>query len=1174
MKGLYNMSLDKTTLGTAGIIIIYVLPRTVNVIHYKWLSYSDKKMNQMEAIKSAYSEHCYSFENNTPYSTLKEGVENNNAPEKYPPFFIMHKDKEKSRLPNLYFEGFTPSTDASRWRNSIGNTTLSSEICNLISYICEYQVNRDKYISNFDSLMESNMEKWNSFKEYVNGGGPCFYDPINLFCEEMKNWLKNLATSPINDKTKEHIDHRINYLEAIYLNIEVFYQENSQGVFLNTVLYLCKYLEEKILSCVRLALSQEGAREHFKSITFTTKALLSDLVGFLFYIFKESKEVPSNFLIEQISKPTLETYKISIENTTGLFLQHLVNCSLLSKVYDINNRVQIISTDYYRFLDEKNNTYKIPGELFSDNVNTDNWYDKNSKKSGILDRFRKPELISSFLLLHGYIEKLSIFYLIGKKSYELSGDTGNLMLYGYASNGVVKTFENIEKLINEILKTLSFLINEGDELYADLVVNKSKKTNSLTNWAGISYRQAKGLHKNIKNSLSILQDKMGEVKNLSKKVNHPEYTKEVEEKAKELSEYMNMLTEHKIYSLSQNKNQLLDSGIEPSPQSVFHSPSRDTSKAISHTIQKEKQIAIVVQTSCEDLPLSEQANRNEASLRDSSPVTTTTTNTTWTTTTSTTAAASTGTTKSTINVTQKSQKVSSETNSESKKKSKKKNPLFGSINDKKEKKDTSSNEIDIKKNQEVENSAVKLFLGNGSEKKSLLKLKNLYHPDICHYLLHMTDNKAKCIRVIFADGDDWDNTTKFKTRLQNLIILTDKLKKPSVFISKGLGDNNNFICGIIKNSRLLFINPLGISEINNYYQTIIDFFKKEKINNDVWLSSNPIQKSNYKNAIISCSPIAVELAIHILSFSPEELENFWVKQLKTNELTHHDTSGLPYYVVNIDNLLPEALKILLDATSQETYSNQIMKIRKNHCEKLKIFPNKKSQDLGVSVEGYLTECKSKSPAQVVFNAFKGINNFSHIEDLKEFKLLEEELKLTASNSNEEDTKEFGNRTSLDKNYYPKISQRDKEFTSDQIEGTVGFIKKQGFVIGGVGLVGGGGLIFFGSIGLIVAIILSIIVLIYSCRRTAGTSVSTNNTSLEQKKVDALNLGDNKTSINHQQQTIVTSISPVYASPISQSPLNTSNNPYPTTTTTNTTWTTTTTTTAATTTSSMTTSKPS
>lgn len=266
--------------------------------------------------------------------------------------------------------------------------------------------------------------------------------------------------------------------------------------------------------------------------------------------------------------------------------------------------------------------------------------------------------------------------------------------------------------------------------------------------------------------------------------------------------------------------------------------------------------------------------------------------------------------------------------------------------------------------QQSENKATELF----KSEENCLAFRSWYHPEICHYLLNLSVNSARFIRVIFPDSGDGDNTTVFKEQLHNLMLLSNKLNRPAIFISKEPGASNHFICGIVRNGSLLLVNPLGITTHEVCYQTLAEL-QKEKILQTIWMSSSQLQRHDYEEeGLVSCGPISVELVIHLLQkFSPSEFENFW-NTLGTREPTTHESSGLIYRGTGIDALLPQSLRTLRNANDQEPYKIQLIAIRQNHYKLLSELPQQRAQETNQLVDAYLLALLNEAPAQVIFNS--------------------------------------------------------------------------------------------------------------------------------------------------------------------------------------------------------------
>ncbi len=295
----------------------------------------------------------------------------------------------------------------------------------------------------------------------------------------------------------------------------------------------------------------------------------------------------------------------------------------------------------------------------------------------------------------------------------------------------------------------------------------------------------------------------------------------------------------------------------------------------------------------------------------------------------------------------------------------------------------------------------------------------------------MADNNAKCIRVVFPDSDEGNNTITFKTQLKELVELSNNLNRTALFISKEPGAKNHFICGLIENNNLLLINPLGISSHKIFYETLAEL-QREKTIKEIWLSSNSLQKIQYEEeGLVSCGPITLELAIHILTtFTPEELQLFWRDNLKTSQPTTHDASQLSYHGVNINNLLPNILKELGESNHEHVYQIKVCDIREKHFKQLQTLPAEHSKRLSISVENYLSKCKNEAPAQVIFNSLITDKTINNIDVSPEFQLLKNELELQAIDVNVL-SHESNETLKLGKNLNPKDLRIEKN--SEQIQ---------------------------------------------------------------------------------------------------------------------------------------------
>jgi len=296
----------------------------------------------------------------------------------------------------------------------------------------------------------------------------------------------------------------------------------------------------------------------------------------------------------------------------------------------------------------------------------------------------------------------------------------------------------------------------------------------------------------------------------------------------------------------------------------------------------------------------------------------------------------------------------------------------------------------IKKIIPIPNSVIQLFTGDNPKGPSCLDFETWYHPDVCHYLLQLVDNNVCCVPVVFLDTGG-NNTTTFEAQLEALILLANSLDRPAVFIAKEPGAESHFISGLLKANQLVLINPLGLATHQDCYKTLAKL-QNTNILNTIWLSSTTLQHKNYEKALVSCGPISIELMMHILEqWSLDDLNTFWA-ELKSNEPTCHEKTGLQYIGLPIEKWLPESLKSLLKAATKESYQQQVSQIRQTHYQLLEQKPRQLVAQRNLSIDIYLQQLKNEAPSQVLFNAL--ITKYSsllNIQALPTYNLLKEGL---------------------------------------------------------------------------------------------------------------------------------------------------------------------------------------
>lgn len=600
---------NQTTIGGVAVLgamgLYLAAPRIINSIGYALDKYDKNSLSRIKAIQRAYHDFL-SKEQKTPYSTLERITP---TPE-LPLFFLMGtKEGEKKELPRMYLEGHSIITDATTWEDHIGLTYLSADINDLISYICQYQLNRSDYIEHSN---QSGKKIYKAISEAVLGDAQFCYDPINLFCEELKVWLANLAVANIDENSKNFISARINYLNAISSN-SIFHQRNThQTAFIGFIAEVINRLEVSILYCVKLVLSRKSAREYFSELYLSNKKLLRNLIRFLFYVYNDAEVIPQTFSIREISQPTLPAYKVALNTISGELLRLLVNTASFSQAYDLNLPCHSQNIGKYNFLKIKiESTEK---ELVSaDSIHTQiksytpvfpkictanliyiyNWFkvedeqitvsSKESfmKKSGIIKECRNSELMEEFLLLHGYIEKLSFFCIIINSLYDLAGEAGNLLLFGYASQVILSVLNNAKDFFHTLETCVRRLYEKAHELYLKFENHEAEACNP--GWSSKNYPHLNKTFGYLIDNMQTCLKKIVDITSLMEAINHPDYAETVKEKILYLLKYIDSFNDTKINTVTKVPQRTKVERKKTLPSGPFFQVASDNCRAIMGT---------------------------------------------------------------------------------------------------------------------------------------------------------------------------------------------------------------------------------------------------------------------------------------------------------------------------------------------------------------------------------------------------------------------------------------------------------------------------------------------------------------------------------------------------------------------------------------------------------------
>lgn len=437
------MSADLTQLGKSLLpLAVPVIKESVSTLQawYKnwYKSYGEYHQGRMKLLQESYIMYCYKLESMHPLTTLR--MEKNGEESEYEKQLPIYLQMAEA-VPVLYERGFTPKTSLEDWMTHLQEGLLRTAIGEMIGYLCEYQVERNGILfqlKNRDSLFA--------------------YDPTNMFFEEFKVWLVYLSCARIDNASASAlyavISGRIAYLDNIIIKRIFDPLKENPPTRIDILQKIHDQLKDYVLPVLKNEMSRQKAREHFNELKLHIKEILNAGIKFLFYIFRDSKNTPQNFILSQIRSPTMPFYKEVAKNTSAELLSYLLNTPMLKFVFPGIDR-----TDHSQALYEMQALFMnpfsteqgdevYPRELISDTKRSNNWY---------------LNLMGRITGIYPYFSELSCpIRLLSKKeeNFKLAVDEGREIVIFQDKDNVIIFYKNIiTKMVEsfncpEVLKKL------------------------------------------------------------------------------------------------------------------------------------------------------------------------------------------------------------------------------------------------------------------------------------------------------------------------------------------------------------------------------------------------------------------------------------------------------------------------------------------------------------------------------------------------------------------------------------------------------------------------------------------------------------------------------------------------------------------------------------------------
>lgn len=472
--------------------------------------YGETQKREMTDIQNAFTQNCYPIEKDLSPTTL-EKLPDKDEKALLPKYFVM--DKHFS-LPFMYIHNLKPDKTLSNWCAKLQKKSLLfTHIQEILAYICENQNARDQGIGNSGFI-----------KEGYN------YDPTNSFYEEFKYWLVELSKQTIlNEDLLKVVEGRIKYLK--YMDVKTVFHPRDDRDFprIARIKVIVMVLENHIKRLIMYSISRNSSREHFRDLKIVTTNFLYDAVKFIFYFSKNNSTTPKNFILAEIRKPTLESYKKIEETTSEKLLQHLTQTEVFLSIFpptsEDNQLIHQESIFSNSFMTAKGGL-ALPSILSSLSIH--DWYlDKEvsglAVKSGIIGVFRQEQLMNSYILLHGQLQQFCLFTLICDMLFELAGDGGDLLVYGYAASKVERVISSYQHLRDGILANFSLLSKAASNYKDEIDVKKIKKSKKNKYWYE-NYHFISDAYQKITDSIGACNELIKNIKDKMSDVKSPQYS--------------------------------------------------------------------------------------------------------------------------------------------------------------------------------------------------------------------------------------------------------------------------------------------------------------------------------------------------------------------------------------------------------------------------------------------------------------------------------------------------------------------------------------------------------------------------------------------------------------------------------------------------------------------------
>lgn len=389
------------------------------------------------------------------------------------------------------------SLEFENWQKKIGLGILWHFIEEISSSICAFQILRyEKLLSKLGHMV---------YRDTLN-------DPLSLALEEMKHWMiMELSKTDFSiisecEGAKIQINNRVNYITKLSQIKSISTLEDTYELLQADITIFQVFVEIKhafnmhVIPTIDLQISRHTSREQFKSLVGSTERIMKQGLRFLFYIFRDTPNMMSHFTIQEMRHPKISSNKIALNTGSGAILQGLLKTHFFMDTFPDTYPPMAIGSGAIQSID-------IKGVLNKDILlqlcnKPENWWQQSDR--GILINFAEEKTVNTFILAHLLLMVQATYYQLFQVGYDLSGDGGDIIVYGAVSQELRSLIDNHKYFLHNLLTNFHTLQSQAETVYMQRVYTKKREDEAWSQNYKYALSSYEDFSKSIGDSYSAL----------------------------------------------------------------------------------------------------------------------------------------------------------------------------------------------------------------------------------------------------------------------------------------------------------------------------------------------------------------------------------------------------------------------------------------------------------------------------------------------------------------------------------------------------------------------------------------------------------------------------------------------------------------------------------------------